>query len=94
LPALGCWLLTEISTVRLHLSPQRFWLTRRGFVRWSVERNEAVLEPGRVGDLSSLPGLIVIERKSGKKVGEIISGQFPADELAKLTAALSDIAHN
>jgi hypothetical protein len=53
-----------------------------------------VLEPGRVGDLSSLPGLIVIERKSGKKVGEIISGQFPADELAKLTAALSDIAHN
>ncbi|WP_143755151.1 hypothetical protein [Caulobacter sp. B11] len=89
LPSGGCWLLTEISTVRLHLTEERLWLTRRGFVCWSVERDQAVLEPGGVGDLSTLPGLIVIERKSGKKVGEIISGQFRADELAKLRAALS-----
>jgi hypothetical protein len=87
---LGCWCLLEISTVRLHMSVDRVWLRRWWHTRWSIARHRAELRPGKVGDIPFLPGLHVIDRLTGQKIGEIISGQFQADPLNELIAALND----
>jgi len=89
---LGCWCVLEISTVRLHLSADRMWLTRWWHTRWSIDRDRAELRPARVGDIAVLPGLHVIDRPTGQKIGEIISGQFRADDIRELTTALASRA--
>jgi hypothetical protein len=86
---IGFWCLLEISTVRLHLSADRLWLTRWWHTRWSISRDRAEIRPARVGDSALLPGLHVIDRTTGRKVGEIISGQFRVEDLAELTASLA-----
>ncbi|WP_421932359.1 hypothetical protein [Phenylobacterium sp.] len=89
---LGGWCVLEIATVRLHLSADRLWLTRYWHTRWSIPRASAELQAGGVGDVPILPGIRVFDRRTGKKVGEIISGQFPADDLARLRAELTERA--
>jgi hypothetical protein len=89
---LGCWSVLEISTVRLHLSADRVWLTRWWHTRWSIARDRAELRPAKVGDIPVLPGLHVIDRQTGNKVGEIISGQFRLDDIRELTTALATSA--
>jgi hypothetical protein len=87
---LGSWCVLEISTVRLHLSEDRVWLTRWWHTRWSIARDRAELRPARVGDIAVLPGLHVIDRTTGQKVGEIISGQFRTADISELAAALAN----
>lgn len=86
---IGLWCLLEISTVRLNLSGDRLWLSRWWHTRWSISRDQAELREACVGDLPVLPGLHVIDRSSGTKVGEITSGQFRPTDLSKLAILLA-----
>lgn len=77
-----------ISTVRIHLSPERLWLERFWLTQWSVERTRVRLEEGLVGNPPILPGLHVVDRHAGKRVGEILLSQFRAKDIERLRDAL------
>ena len=83
-PAAGIWLLTEVSTARIHLSQDRFWMTRRGRVEWSAQRDDVELERGQVGARRPSPGFHVFDRSKGQRIGRIFLGQFNIRELTEL----------
>ena len=87
---MGLWLLCEVATVRICLTPdflllQRFWHTR-----WRVRRESVVLKPGNVGDRGLFPGIRAYEVGKRRHVGEILSIQFRAADLERLQQALAD----
>jgi hypothetical protein len=85
---LGTWLVLQGSTVRLRLSADRLWLSRYGKTQWSVLRDAVELHGGASGETGPIVGFKVIDRASGRQVGEILSGQFAPMELDQLLRAL------
>ena len=85
---LGLFLVFEATTLRLHASQERVWLSRFWHIRWWVRRECVELREGLVGDIPFVPGLIVFDRCSDERVGEIIIHQFSATALAQWRADL------
>lgn len=85
---LGAWLVLQGSTVRLRLSADRLWLSRYGKTQWSILRDAVELHGGASGETGPIVGFKVIDRASGRQVGEIVSGQFEPMELDHLVRAL------
>lgn len=80
------WL--SVATIRIKLFSDRlerkvFWHTR-----WRINLADASLREGRGGDIPFIPAIIVSDRRTGRKIGEILKPQFRAKDLAALKEAL------
>jgi len=87
--AMLIWL--SVATIRVklfsdHLERKIFWHTS-----WRVNLADASLREGRGGDLPFIPAIIVSDRQTGRKIGEILKPQFKVRDLLVLKEALASL---
>jgi hypothetical protein len=87
LGALFVWL--WVGTLRIALSKGILRQTRFGFTSWSIESSRVTLKDGLGGDIPILPALIVVDFKSGKRIGFILKVQFRPRDLDNLRSILA-----
>jgi len=85
--AMLIWL--SVATIRIQLFSDRlerkvFWHTC-----WKINLADASLREGRGGDIPFIPAIIVSDRQTGKKIGEILKPQFKVRVLVALKEALA-----
>lgn len=73
------WL--SVATVRVKIFDDRLekWVFWRR--RWSIAWDRVLLKDGRGGDFSFVPALIVMDKNSGEKIGEILKPQFNSRDI-------------
>ena len=87
LGAILIWL--SVATIRIKLYSDRlerkvFWHTR-----WTINLADASLREGRGGDAAFIPAIIVSDRRTGRRIGEILKPQFKVQDLLALQEALA-----
>ena len=81
----------SVATIRVKLHENKlerkvFWHTR-----WKIDLADASLKEGFGGDIPFIPAITVLDRRTGKKVGEILKPQFRVRDLSALKGALTSL---
>ena len=79
----------SIATIRIKLYSDSLESKVFGRTRWKINLADASLRDGRGGDIPFIPAIIVSDRRSGKKIGEILKPQFKVQDLSALKEALA-----
>jgi hypothetical protein len=84
--AVFIWL--YVGSVRIKLYPNRLEMLRFWRRKWNATLADVVIKDGRAGDFSVIPAILIVDRVSGNRVGEILKSQFKPSDLVALKEAI------
>jgi len=85
---IAAWLIGEVASVRVIVSPDAIELRRFWTRRWRGERPHVRLAHGLGGDVPVIPALVATDVRSGERIGVVLKTQFEKADIDWLHDAL------